>query len=122
MAESKQYITQVQEFGSVMISEDVIATIVAHAVSEVDGIVGLSTKPGADIAELIGKKNWGKGLKIVIGETDEVYIACNVIVNYGQSVVAVAKAAQDAISSALESMAGVTIAAVNVNVCGIARQ
>lgn len=122
MAESKQYITQVQECGSVMISEDVIATIVAHAVSEVDGVVGLSTKPGADIAELIGKKNWGKGLKIIIGESDELYIDCNITVSYGQSVVNVAKAVQEAIHNALESMAGVTIASVNVNVCGIVRQ
>ena len=29
MAEYKQYITQIQENGSVMISEDVVATIVA---------------------------------------------------------------------------------------------
>ena len=122
MAESKQYITQVQEFGSVMISEDVIATIVAHAVSEVDGIVGLSTKPGADIAELIGKKNWGKGMKITIGQDNELCIDCNVNVGYGQSVVDVAKSVQEAVNAALESTAGVQIAAVNVNVCGIIRQ
>ena len=122
MADNKQYITQLQENGSVMISEDVIGSIVAHAVNEVEGIVGLSTKPGADIAELIGKKNWGKGTKITIGENDELYIDCNVTVSYGQSVVAVAKSVQDAITNAVESMAGVTIAAVNVNVCGIVRQ
>ena len=39
MAENKQYITQIQENGSVMISEEVISTIVAHAVAEVEGIV-----------------------------------------------------------------------------------
>lgn len=122
MAENKQYITQEQENGTVMISEDVISTIVTHAVSEVEGIVGLSVKPGADIAEIIGKKNWGKGMKIVIGENDELYIDCNVVINYGQSVVAVAKGVQEAVTSALESMAGVKVAAVNVNVCGIARQ
>ena len=121
MAESKQYVTQVEENGPVMISEDVIASIVASAVTEVDGVIGLDVKPGADIAELIGK-NWGKGLKIVIGQQDELYINCNVTVKYGISVVDVAKASQAAIRSALESMAGVTIAEVNVNVCGIARR
>ena len=45
MAESKQYITQIQDNGNVMISEDVIATIVAHAASEFEGVVGLSTNP-----------------------------------------------------------------------------
>ena len=31
MADNKHYITQVQENGNVMISEDVVTTIVAHA-------------------------------------------------------------------------------------------
>lgn len=122
MAETKQYITQNQENGTVMISEDVIATIVTHAVVDVDGVVGLDIKPGADIAELIGKKNWGKGVKITISEDDELSIDCNITVAYGHSVVDVAKAAQDAINSAVESMTGAAISAVNVNVCGIVRQ
>lgn len=121
MAENKQYVTQAQDNGAVMISEDVIATIVAHAVEEVEGIAGLNAKPGADIIEMIGKKNWGKGLKIVISEDDSLIIDCNVNVAYGYSVVAVAKAVQDSVTNALESMAGVTISAVNVNVCGIVR-
>lgn len=122
MAESKQYITQAQEYGNVMISEDVIAAIVSHAVSEVEGVVGLSVKAGADIAELIGKKYWGKGVKITIGEDDTIEIDCNITVCYGHSVVAVAKAAQDTITSAVESMTGVQIKSANVNVCGIVRQ
>ncbi len=119
MADNKQYVTQQLDNGNVMISEDVIATVVAHAVTDVEGIVGLSTKPGA---EVISKKNWGKGIKIVIGQQDELYIDCNVIVSYGQGVVAVAKAAQEAVANALESIAGVKIAAVNINVSGIVRQ
>lgn len=122
MAESKQYITQLQENGSVMISEDVIATIVAHAVGEVEGVIGLNVKPGADIADLLGKKNWGRGVKIVIDENNKISIDCNITVSYGQSVVNVAKAAQEAVVSAVESMTGLTICAVNVNVCSIVRQ
>jgi uncharacterized alkaline shock family protein YloU len=121
MAENKQYVTQVQEFGSVLISEDVIAAIVSHAVTDVEGVVSLNVKPGADIIELLGKKNWGKGMKITIAQDDSVSIDCNITVAYGHSVVTVAKNVQDAIGNALESMAGVNIAAVNVNVCGIVR-
>lgn len=120
MAENKQYITQVQENGTVVISEDVIATIVSNTVNEVEGVASLSTKPGADIAELIGKKAWAKGMKITIGEQDELYVDCNIIIRYGQSVVAVAKAVQESVTAALESMTGVKVASVNVNVCGIA--
>lgn len=122
MAETKQYITQMQDNGSVMISEDVIGTIVDHAVCEIEGVVGLSTKPGADIAELIGKKNWGKGIKVVIAEDDSLQIDCNVIVAYGQNIVTVAANIQQAVSSAIESMSGVKVSSVNVNICEIVRQ
>ena len=122
MAENKQYTTQIQENGTVLISEDVLATIVSLAVKDVEGIVGLCTKPGADIADMIGKKNWGKGLRILIADDNAVTVDCDVTVAYGQSVVAVAKAVQEAVASALESTAGVTVSAVNVNVCGIVRQ
>lgn len=120
MAEFKQYITQVQENGNVMISEDVIETIVAVTVAEVEGVHGLDVKPGADIADLIGK-NWGKGMKIVIGENNELTISCNVQVIYGNSVLEVAKNAQQAITSAVENAAGVKVKEVNVNICGIVR-
>ena len=121
MAENKQYVTQTQENGSVLISEDVLITIVTHAIEEVEGVVGLNAKPGADIVELIGKKGWGKGLKITIDEEDTIAVDCNITVAYGQSVVSVAGAVQASVTNALESMAGVKIAAVNVNVCGIVR-
>ena len=122
MAENKQYITQVQENGSVMISQEVIATIAAQAVADVEGVNTIGNKPGVDMIDMIQKKSWGKGIKIVIDSDDALTVECGIIVNYGQSVVSVAKAVQEAISSAINSMMGITVASVNVNVCGIARQ
>lgn len=121
MAEYKQYITQVQENGNVMISEDVVATIVTQAISEVEGIEGLSIKPVSEIAELIGK-SWGRGMKIAISENNELSITCYVIIKYNQSVIDVAQNAQAAVTNAVESMTGVKVAQINVNVVGIARQ
>lgn len=122
MADNKQYINQTQDGGSIQISEDVLSTIVSHAVSEVEGVVSLSAKPVADIADLIGKKNWGKGLKIIISEDNSLSIDCSIVIAYGQNVVAVAAAVQQAVTAAVESMTGVKATAVNVNVCQIVRQ
>ena len=122
MAEAKQYITQNQENGIVAISEDVIAAIATHAVNEVEGVAGLAGKPGADIAEMIGKKNWGRGMKISIDDDNSVSIDCDVVIKYGHSVVNVAKAVQASIINAVEPMTGIAVALVNVNVCGIVRQ
>ena len=121
MAEYKQYITQIQENGNVMISEDVIASIVASALTEVEGLGSLGTKPGIGILDFDSKKHWGKSLKIMIAEDNSLAIDCSVMINYGQSVVDVAAAVQTAVSNALESVTGVKVTAVNVNVCGIVR-
>lgn len=122
MAEYKQYITQAQEDGSIMISQDVVATIAEHAVMDVEGVAGIVAKPGNDIADLIGKMYRGSGMKILIAEDNSLTIDCNVTICYGQSVVDTAQAAQLAIANAVESMTGVKVTAVNVNVCGIVRQ
>jgi len=122
MAEYKQYITQNQENGSVMISEEVLVTIIAQSVCDVEGVVGLVAKPGSDIIDKIGIKSWGKGIKALINEDDSVDVDCNISVAYNSSVVAVASAVQESITGALESMTGVKVNSVNVNVCGIVRQ
>ena len=115
MAEYKQYITQIQENGNVMISEDVIETIMEHALTEVEGVV----KGGAEVT---GKKSWGKGIRISIAENNALTLGCNIIVSYGESVINVAKNVQEAITIAVESVTGVTVTDVNVNVCGIVRK
>lgn len=122
MAESKQYITHIQDNGKILVSEDVIATIVAQAVKDVDGVAGLSTKAVAELADMIGKKNWGKGMKITVNDDNAVVIDCDIVINFGQSVVEVAEAVQNAVSNAVESTAAVSGVKVNVNVCGIMRQ
>lgn len=115
MAENKQYITKIQENGNVMISEDVVSTIVEHALTEVEGVV----KGGS---EVVGKKSWGKGVRIIIAEDNTLTIGCNIVVAYGESVMNVANAVQASITNAVESVTGVTVTDVNVNVCGIVRK
>lgn len=122
MAEHKQYITRVQNDGAILISEDVIGTIVAHALSEVEGVVGLNNKLTPEIAEFIGAGNWAKGVRIKVDNNSDVSIDCNIIVAYGSCIVNVAKAAQEAIASSVEALSGVKVDAVNVNVCGVVRK
>ena len=110
-----EYITQEQEHGTVLISEDVIATIMEQALTEVEGVV----KGGADV---VGKKSWGKGVRITVGEDNSLTLGCNIIVGYGESVINVARNVQEAVTTAVESVTGVTVKDVHVNVCGIVRK
>ena len=122
MSEKKRYIKQKHSNGKVLISDDVVATIVTTAIKDVDGVAGLSAKPTSDIIEVVGKKDWTKGLRIIIGQNNDLQISCNINIYYGYSVVTTANAVQEAITVALESMASAKVLSVNVNVCGIIRK
>jgi uncharacterized alkaline shock family protein YloU len=111
MAENK-YITQAQENGSVLIAEEVLVNIISVAVAEVEG-AELSGKPGI---------NWGKGIKLAIDDDNRVTVKCYINVDFNQSVVAIAANVQENVTSALESMAGVTVQAVNISVVGVSRK
>lgn len=112
MAETKRYITQAQEGGEVLISEEVLVSIIYQAVGEVEN-VALSGKPGI---------NWGKGIKLTILDDSQVEVKCYIDVAYNQSVMDLSAAVQEAVISALESMTAVKVAGVNVNVVGVLRQ
>lgn len=118
MSDSKEYLVQPTEKGTVNISEEVVAAIAALAISEVEGVYGLSSSFTADLKELVGKKNMSKGVKLTI-ENEMVTVECFVMVTYGYEIPAVAAAIQDSVINAVESMAGLKVAAVNVDVCGI---
>lgn len=122
MADNKQYIYQADENGCISISEDVVATIALHALSEIEGFMGLTVKPSADLSDLLNAKNWGKGMKVSFTDKSELILDCNVLVAYGASVIQVAKAIQDAVSAAVSSTTGAVVKHVNVNVCGIVRK
>jgi len=122
MAEYKQYITQTQENGTVLISEDVVAAIVAHALSEVEGVGSLGVKPGISVADFAVKKNWNKSLKVMIAEDNTMAIECSVMVKYDYPVVDVARAVQQQVTNSLENRTGVKVTSVNVNICGIVRE
>lgn len=119
MAETKEYLIEPLEDGSIMISEEVIASVAAMAVREVEGVYGLTTGNGLDLLSLLNIKNLRKGIRVTLGE-GTMEIACNLIVKMGTTVMDVAKKVQEKIVSEVESMTGVRPTRVNVNVCGVA--
>ncbi|MBR1457172.1 MAG: Asp23/Gls24 family envelope stress response protein [Oscillospiraceae bacterium] len=115
----ENYITCREENGGINISEEVISGMVRAAVSEVDGVAGLSNTAGAEIAELIGLKTLPKGVKVQFVE-DKIVVDTIITVRYGYSVVDVAKTVQDKVMTAVQATTGIEQAEVNVHVTGIA--
>ena len=121
MSESKEYVSRSDELGNIHISEEVLAAIAAAAALEVEGVSGLAANLGSDIAELLGKKNLAKGVRVKM-EEDKVEVELSVLMAYGYTIPEMGKSIQEGVKNAIESMTGLEVACVNVNVGGITLQ
>ena len=115
----ENYITCQGEHGSINISEDVLYSMVRAAVGEIDGVAALTNNAGVKLAELLGIKNVGRGVKIQI-QDGQITVDIIIMVRYGSNVVGVAQQVQDAVTAAVESMTGMGSPVVNVHVSGVA--
>ncbi len=118
MSENKEYYSKQLQIGSIHVSEEVVASIAAAAVLEVEGVVGLSANLSSEIQDRLSKKNAVKGLRLTPVE-DAVQVDCGIVVLYGYSMQELGSSVQEAVTQALESMTGLKVAAVNVNIAGI---
>ena len=118
MSENKEYVSRSDELGNIHISEEVLAAIAAAATLEVEGVNALSANLGSDLAELLGKKHLTKGIQINV-EGDQVKVDLSILMSYGHIIPEVAKAVQEGVKNAIESMTGLEVAQVCVSVTGI---
>ncbi len=118
MSDSKEYISKVQENGTVHISEDVVASIAALAILDVEGVCGLTGGMNTSQVEAVAKKGLTKGIRISMNE-DAICIDCSIVLSYGSPVIETAEAVQEKVSATVEGMTGVSVKTVNVNVCGV---
>ena len=114
----ENYITCSGELGSINISEEVISSIVRSAVSEIEGVAGLSNTAGAELAELIGLKTVSKGVKVQFVE-DKIVIDIIININYGCNIVNTAKSVQEKLISVVQDTTGIEKADINVHVSGV---
>ena len=103
--------------GSVHVAEDVITIIAGTAAMEVDGVAAASGNFTGDIAEILGKKNLAKGVKLTVNE-DIVIIDINIQVKFGFKIKEVSEAVQKRVKNAVETMVGIS-PEINVNVSGV---
>ncbi len=104
--------------GKVNIADDVIGVISTIAASEIKGIKALTGTFQDDVLEMIGKKNFNKGIHVEMNN-NVVLVELSVIVDYGSKIHEIAKEVQENVKLAIESMTGLEVAAVNVNIEGI---
>ena len=100
-----------QPASSITYANEVIATIAGMAVSDVEGVAGMSK--GA-----VKNRNVTKGIRVEVNAED---VACDIflLIEYGRPIQKVAFEVQENVRRSLESMTGLHVSRVDVHVQGV---
>lgn len=106
--------------GTIEISNDVIATVVGGAATDIYGIVGMASKNQIkdNLNDILRRENFSRGV-VVRQEENGVAIDVYTVVSYGTKISEVSRNVQEKVKYNLETMLGVTANSVNVFVQGV---
>lgn len=118
MDENEVSLSTSQDIGEIKISADVITVIAYKVASEVEGVASMSSGIADNISSVLGRKTSSKGVKVEL--TDKgVIIDFFIIVDYRARIPDVAWKIQERVKSAVESMSGMHVNAINIHVQGV---
>ena len=105
-----------QESGQITYANEVIATIVSVATTEVEGISGIAGS-GA-ISGILAKGKTPRGVKVDM-DGENVDVDVSVTVDYGMPIQKVGRNAQENVRKSIESMTGLHVEKVDLHVVGV---
>ena len=103
------------ELGNIRIADDVVKTIVAKAVTDVEGVYKLAGGVVDEVSKMLGKKRPTNGVKVEVGEVEcsiEVYL----VIKYGYKIPEVAEEVQKVVLEEVSRLSGLKVVEVNVYV------
>lgn len=103
------------DMGTIQIAPEVIEIIAGLATVEVQGVAGMSGGLAGGIAELLGRKNLSKGVKVEVGQR-EAAVDVSIIVEYGNRIPEIASDIQQNVKRSIETMTGLQVVEVNVHI------
>lgn len=106
------------EVGNVIISEEVVEVIAGAAASEVKGVASMTGSIAGGIAEILGKKSIGRGVKVDLKDGIAV-IDLHITVIYGTKVPEMAAEIQEKVKKGVEGMTGLSVEKVNIYIEGV---
>lgn len=115
---SENIINEGQNHGNVHISDDVVSIIAGVAATEIPGVAGMSGGITGGITEMLGMKNLSKGVKVELGD-NETILDIFIVVEYGSNIGDIGKKIQKNVKDSIETMTGLHVSKVNVNVQGV---
>ncbi len=110
--------TREEQNGSISFANDVVATIAGLATVEIEGVAGMSGGFSGGLAELLGRKNLTKGVKVEVGK-EECAVDLFIIVDYGVEIPLMCDKIQANVKKAVETMTGLRTVEINVHIQGV---
>lgn len=104
--------------GSIRIADEVVSIIAGLAATEIEGVDGMSGGLVGGIAEMLGRKNFSKGVKVEVGE-QEAAVDLYLIVKYGVRIPDIALQVQENVKKAIENMTGLRVVEINIHIQGV---
>ncbi len=104
--------------GEVQIADEVVAIIAGLAATEVEGVDSMAGNITNEWVSKLGMKNLSKGVKVEMTE-EHVSVTLSLVIKYGYEIPAVSEMVQDKVKSAIESMTGLPVMAVNVRIASV---
>ncbi|MCL2620959.1 MAG: Asp23/Gls24 family envelope stress response protein [Defluviitaleaceae bacterium] len=105
--------------GQIRIADEVLAIISGTAALEVSGVMsGSAPAHQGEMSARFVRRNFARGVKITPLE-DGVKVDITIMVKFGHKIHQVSEEVQKRITTALETMVGMTVKEVNVNVAGL---
>ena len=101
--------------GEVRVADEVVAIIAA---TEVEGVESMAGNITNELVAKLGMKNLSKGVKVTVEDkTVTVDLALNI--RFGYEIPKVSKKVQEKVKSAIETMTGLDVVAVNIKIAGV---
>ncbi len=109
----------VNEFGEIVVNEDVVAQVSGITAMECYGIVGMAARSVKDgIAMLLKTENLTKGISVTLND-NKANIEFHVIVEYGTNISAIADTLISTVKYKVKDILGIEVQSIKIFVEGV---
>lgn len=105
--------------GKIIISPEVLATIVSRIVLNTKGVASLAAHSKSGFGTLLGVKEMEEGIKVDLINEKQMTAYISVIIEYGSVIIDVAKNVQSSVKKEIEKNTGLNVKSVDINVMDI---
>ncbi|WP_028236009.1 Asp23/Gls24 family envelope stress response protein [Pseudobutyrivibrio sp. MD2005] len=119
MAESKNFVINVNGDDCVNISEEVVGIIAGLGAVEVDGVESLVGNLTSESISKAGQGKLAKAIRVVDNEPGKIIVRMAINMKYGYEIPKVSGMVQEKVKSAVETMTGLEVTAVDVRIATV---